>query len=169
MNLDRGSGSGVGGSILGILAVLALVLGGIGLYQSIGLRGHDVANGDRISELEQQVERLAGANEEITAQIRDLRTDTRAAFQKVNDKMIEFHGDTSRATPPAGATSEAVTTAPDGGVTTPAAATRTYTIRAGDLLGKIALAQKTTVDAIIKANPGLSPNRLKVGQVIKLP
>ncbi|MCZ7591681.1 MAG: LysM peptidoglycan-binding domain-containing protein [Kiritimatiellae bacterium] len=164
MNLDRG-GSGVGGSILGILALLALVLGGIGLYQSIGLRSHDATNSDRISELEQQVSRLTGANEELTAQIRDLRADTRAAFQRVNDKMTELHGDPSPAPAPQKTVSEPAATASE----VAASAPRSYTIRAGDVLGKIAKSQNTTVDAILKVNPGLSPTRLKVGQVIKLP
>lgn len=164
MNLDRGSG-GVGGSILGILALLALVLGGIGLYQSIGLRAHDVTNGDRISELEKQVSRLEGANEELMTQIRDLTANTRAAFQKVNDRMLELHG----APTPAKTVSETAPAPADASAPAPVAAGKTYTIRAGDLLGKIAKTQNTTVDAILKANPGLSPNRLKVGQVIKLP
>jgi len=46
---------------------------------------------------------------------------------------------------------------------------KTYVIRAGDLLGKVAKTHGTSVDAILKVNPGLDPARLKVGKPINLP
>ncbi|MEX2283342.1 MAG: D-alanyl-D-alanine carboxypeptidase/D-alanyl-D-alanine-endopeptidase [Gemmatimonadota bacterium] len=51
---------------------------------------------------------------------------------------------------------------------TPAAA-RTYTIRKGDTLDRIARTQGTTVKALQAANPGLNPRRLMPGKKIKLP
>ncbi len=48
-------------------------------------------------------------------------------------------------------------------------APRTHTIRAGDTLSHIALAEKTTVKRLLSANPGLDPRRLKVGQKIQIP
>ena len=44
-----------------------------------------------------------------------------------------------------------------------------YTIKAGDTLYKIALANGTTVEAIMAINPGINPNRLQIGQVICVP
>ncbi|KAL8913026.1 MAG: hypothetical protein Q9171_002094 [Xanthocarpia ochracea] len=44
-----------------------------------------------------------------------------------------------------------------------------YTIKAGDTLYEIAKAHDTTVAAIEKANPGINPKTLQVGQVIRLP
>ena len=46
---------------------------------------------------------------------------------------------------------------------------KTYTIKSGDTLSRIANQNKTTVAAIQKANPGINPNQLKIGQKIKLP
>jgi LysM repeat protein len=46
---------------------------------------------------------------------------------------------------------------------------RTYTIRAGDTLSAIAGAFNTTVDAIVAANPGLTPEALQINQEIKIP
>ena len=43
-----------------------------------------------------------------------------------------------------------------------------HTIKAGDTLGKIAKANKTTIDAIEKLNPGLNEKRLKIGAKIKV-
>jgi LysM repeat protein len=45
----------------------------------------------------------------------------------------------------------------------------THVIRAGDTLAKIAAKYGTTVSALQKANPGIKPQSLGVGQVIKLP
>lgn len=44
-----------------------------------------------------------------------------------------------------------------------------YQIQHGDTLGHIAIAQNTSVSALQRANPGLNPRRLRVGQTIHLP
>jgi len=44
-----------------------------------------------------------------------------------------------------------------------------YTIKAGDTLYNLALQFNVTVDAIIRANPGINPNNLQIGQVICIP
>ncbi len=47
--------------------------------------------------------------------------------------------------------------------------TQPYTIRSGDTLYNLANRYNTSVDAILRANPGLNPNNLRVGQVICIP
>ncbi|WP_077369080.1 LysM peptidoglycan-binding domain-containing protein [Anaerosalibacter sp. Marseille-P3206] len=44
-----------------------------------------------------------------------------------------------------------------------------YTIRAGDTFFKIAQQYNITVDALMRANPGVDPNNLQIGQVICIP
>jgi len=44
-----------------------------------------------------------------------------------------------------------------------------HVIRAGDTLGKVAARYGTTVSALQRANPGIKPQSLRVGQIIKLP
>lgn len=44
-----------------------------------------------------------------------------------------------------------------------------YTIRAGDTLYRIAQTYNTTVEAILRANPGINPNFLRIGQQICVP
>lgn len=44
-----------------------------------------------------------------------------------------------------------------------------YTIRAGDTLYELALRSGTTVDALLRLNPGVDPNSLRVGEIICLP
>jgi LysM repeat protein len=51
----------------------------------------------------------------------------------------------------------------------PTATPRTYKVVAGDSLGVIAARSNTTVDALIKANPGVKPELLRIGQVLVLP
>jgi serine-type D-Ala-D-Ala carboxypeptidase/endopeptidase (penicillin-binding protein 4) len=48
-------------------------------------------------------------------------------------------------------------------------ATRSYTIKKGDTLDRIARNHRTTVAALQRVNPGLSPRRLIPGKKIKLP
>lgn len=44
-----------------------------------------------------------------------------------------------------------------------------YTIRAGDSLYRISQQFNVTIDALIRANPGINPNNLQIGQVICIP
>lgn len=53
--------------------------------------------------------------------------------------------------------------------TTCPAGTQPYTIRSGDTLYNLAIRFNTTVDAIMRANPGIDPNNLQIGQVICIP
>ena len=53
--------------------------------------------------------------------------------------------------------------------TTCPAGTQPYTIRSGDTLYNLAIRFNTSVDAIIRANPGINPNNLQIGQVICIP
>jgi serine-type D-Ala-D-Ala carboxypeptidase/endopeptidase (penicillin-binding protein 4) len=46
---------------------------------------------------------------------------------------------------------------------------RTYTVRAGDTLDRIARNQGTTVAALQRANPGVDPRRIRPGQRLNLP
>ncbi|MBA4181901.1 MAG: hypothetical protein C0506_15025 [Anaerolinea sp.] len=51
----------------------------------------------------------------------------------------------------------------------PTAGPRTHTVKAGETLGAIAIANGTTVEAILALNPGITPETLPIGEVLKLP
>ena len=60
--------------------------------------------------------------------------------------------------------------APAGGAAKPAASSGGYTVKPGDNLTKIAKANNTTVDAIMKANPQITdPNKIMAGGKLSLP
>ena len=72
-------------------------------------------------------------------------------------------GTTTRATQTRGSTTTITTpTAPT------TAAPRYYTIQSGDTLGSVALREHTTVDDLLRLNPGVNPQGLRVGQRIRV-
>ena len=44
-----------------------------------------------------------------------------------------------------------------------------YTVKQGDTLYSIAREHQVTLNALLAANPGVNPKKLKVGQVLKMP
>jgi LysM repeat protein len=53
-------------------------------------------------------------------------------------------------------------------VRTSTATARYYTVQAGDTLGAIAFREKTTVDQLLRLNPGIDPTALHAGQRIRV-
>ncbi len=85
-------------------------------------------------------------------------------------------GSMSNATPPPAAPETNLTPivstpppAPVAPVAPPVAETQEYTIVKGDVLATIAKNNHTSVKALLEANPGIDPKRLKIGQKIHLP
>lgn len=86
---------------------------------------------------------------------------------------------TATPTPPGAQSSRTPTVAPTptGGATTTATAAgsptttgaKTYTVKAGDTISSIATDNNTTTQALLDLNPGVSPNTLAIGTVLKLP
>jgi LysM repeat protein len=47
-------------------------------------------------------------------------------------------------------------------------APRYYTIQSGDTLGSVALKEHTTVDDLLRLNPGIDPQALRIGQRLRV-
>ncbi len=71
------------------------------------------------------------------------------------------------ATPPSNIATEAAPSGPGSGA--PTGSSTTYTVQWGDWLNKIAARFGVSTAAILAANPGLDPNRIRPGQVINIP
>jgi LysM repeat protein len=73
---------------------------------------------------------------------------------------------------PTGTTTRATQTRSTTTITTPTASTtpapRYYTIQSGDTLGSVALKEHTTVDDLLRLNPGINPEGLRVGQRVRV-
>jgi LysM repeat protein len=71
-----------------------------------------------------------------------------------------------------GASSEGTSAAPAAGRTATTVAThapaRFYTVRAGDILSRVAERAGTSVGRILELNPHLDPNALRLGQRLRL-
>lgn len=74
-------------------------------------------------------------------------------------------GHTSTAAETSTATTTVATTTRPATTTT---AARYYTIQSGDTLGSVALKENTSVDTLLRLNPGVDPQALHVGQRIRL-
>ena len=168
MNMD--GGNSLGSYVVTGLAIVGIALGGSALY--VGMNGRSGVNqqNDRISEVEKNVDRLNGASEELQGQIRGLYNQTRTQLDGLANQLTTLRDDVKpKAVTPAVSEAAPATGGESAPPLPPAASGKTYTVRAGDNPGKIAKANNITVNALMKANPGLNPAKLKVGQPINLP
>ena len=167
MNMD--GSSSLGSYVLTGLAIVGIALGGSALYVGLNNRSGATQQNDRISELEQKMDRLGGATEELQGQIRGLYNQTRTQLDGLATQLTTLRDEVKPRPANAGAAASPATGGESAPPVPPAASGKTYTVRAGDYPAKIAKDHGVTVNALLKANPGLKPERLKVGQTISLP
>lgn len=166
MNMD--GSSSVGSYVVTGLAIVGIALAGSALYVGLNGRAANAQRDDRISELEQKIEHLRGADEELQGQIRGLYNQTSTAIDNLATQLNDLKPKVAQPVPPPVPTTSVATET--SAKTQPSAPSgKTYTVRAGDYPAKIAKANNITVNALMKANPGLNPSKLKPGQVLQLP
>ena len=164
------SGSSMSNYVVTGLAIIGIALGGSALYVSMNGRSGVTQQGDRLSEVEQKIERLGGATEELQGQIRGLYNQTRTQLEDLANKITTLsEASKPRPAAPAPSATEPAVSGQAAPPVPPTSSEKTYTIRAGDFPSKIAKDHGISLAALMKANPGLNPNKLKVGQHIKLP
>ncbi len=167
MNMD--SGSSLGSYVVTGLAIVGIALGGSALYIGLNSRNDATRQNDRISELEQKADRLNGATEELQGQIRGLYNQTRSSLETMAGKVAALQEQAAPAKAEGVPETAATTQAESASNVAPAPSGKKYTVRSGDYPAKIAKANNITVNALMKANPGLKPDKLKVGQTLNLP
>jgi LysM repeat protein len=84
-----------------------------------------------------------------------------------NNSPMRAPMEAARSSPPSAAASVTPKSAPL--IATQAITARNYSVVKGDTLSKIAKANGVSVSALTKANPGVAPAKLKVGQVLHIP
>lgn len=193
------------------LALLAIVLGGAGLFfglnanQRITPLTESVDEGTsaaaridkQLSTLDTRITELSTQNRQLKETIQRLGRESSQTLRLANqagsgveanrdeliklaEKMAELASSGGRpaavatveASAGSGSTavetsSEAVDEASSVSATTGSAST--YSIQAGDTLGRIATLKGVSLDALLEANPDADPRRLRIGQEIKIP
>lgn len=184
-----------GNWIPGALALLALVLGGAALFfaldasRRLAPMSDSLAEGvsgvagleDRIGQLEEQIGELAEATEALKA-----RMQRASAYSSQSDKAINnlaeavnanrermkemFEALAGRGSKPSGGSAAAATNAGAGSTDAFSAGEGgSYSIQPGDTFAKIAQQMGVSLQALLDANPGVDPRRLRIGQTILLP
>ena len=103
MNMD--GSSSLGSYVVTGLAIVGIALGGSALYVGLNGRSGVSQQNDRISELEQKVDRLGGATDELQGQIRGLYNQTRTQLDGLANQLNTLRESAKPATPAAPATS----------------------------------------------------------------
>lgn len=175
----------------GIVAVVALILGITGLVKvsRVAKQVGNVSVSDlavRVDTAEASAKKASADAERATTRVTGLNTDTQRAFDAVRDEIVNMRNTVTRLTTDTKAVTDrlaemdtrgAARAASGGGAAAgtagPApgtlAADGTYVIKAGDTFGKLASQFGVSVDEIVRANPGVDPRRLRIGQKVVVP
>ena len=186
-----------GSLVLVGLAVLALILGALGVY--IGFSAHQEVSAfraeletklDRTVELEEKIESLetrlikvGGETVRIDKQIRSVVTQTQRAFDdvtrevkanreqgnKTNKQLAQFAAGVAPTSVIRAEGSSAASPSPSGTSAAEVSPDGFHTIQSGESFEKLARIYGTSVPALLEANPGVDPRRLQIGQKVNIP
>jgi LysM repeat protein len=113
---------------------------------------------------QQQLQQLADKNRELQDEVDKWRAYYAAQMAAVKTNQPAAAGDVaSSATAAVSSPATAVTAAP------PAGKPRTHIVAAGETPAAIARKESVSLNALLAANPGLNPKKLRVGQPVNLP
>lgn len=129
---------------------------------SLALQLEDLKSGDG-----NRVENLARQTNDAVRRLGSMISDNRKSIADVNKALEEL-----AKRPAAARRAEAPAAAPQPqpeSQTAAGAEGGVHIIQSGDTFAKIAMKYKTTVDALIRANPDLRPSRLMIGQKVVIP
>ncbi len=162
-----------------ILPVVGAILGGLGLILGIvalvklgtvkKLSTELTTVKDQVASMSGDVSAAKDAASRASSSVSNLATQTQRGFDAVTAEIGNIRTDLNKL---ATAKTAPAPKAKDGAPAAAGAAAGPggdYTIKSGDTPAKIARAHGVTVAAVLAANPGLEPTKLKVGQKINLP
>mgnify|MGYP000077249096 FL=1 len=179
--------------LLGLgVGVVALVLGIFAMKKSGDVSASMTDKIEKAAALSLEIKKLGDRVDSLALQLEDLKSgdgnrvenlarQTNAAVRQLNSMISENRNsiaDINKALeelakrPAAARRAEAPAAAPQPQPESQAAAGAeggVHIIQSGDTFAKIAMKYKTTVDALIRANPDLRPSRLMIGQKVVIP
>lgn len=154
-----------------IVGVLALLVGGYAAIKASSLQKTVVSHEEKISKiepLEGTVNNAQAAADKAARDITSLNRSTQEAFNTVAGSLGNIQASITKLEE--AQKKPAAAAATKGGAHEPAVAgPGEYVIKGGDSLAKIARAQGVSLADLQSVNPGVDPNKLKIGQKIKLP
>lgn len=132
---------------------------------ALALQIEDMKSGDdnRVEKLAKQTNDVVIKLNSMIAKNREAINDLNKAIEKLANRPAPSRASSQSAQTAQGAQSDAQQTqASTGGE-------KIHIIQSGDTFAKIAIKYKTTVDALIRANPDLRPTQLMIGQKVVIP
>lgn len=132
---------------------------------ALALQIEDMKSGDdnRVEKLAKQTNDVVIKLNSMIAKNREAINDLNKAVEKLASRPASSRASSQSAQTAQGAQSDAQQTqASTGGE-------KIHIIQSGDTFAKIAIKYKTTVDALIRANPDLRPTQLMIGQKVVIP
>ncbi len=132
---------------------------------ALALQIEDMKSGDdnRVEKLAKQTNDVVIKLNSMIAKNREAINDLNKAVEKLANRPAPSRASSQSAQTAQGAQSDAQQTqASTGGE-------KIHIIQSGDTFAKIAIKYKTTVDALIRANPDLRPTQLMIGQKVVIP
>ncbi len=164
------------------LAVLALVVGGAGLYFGLNAtqalrmleesvdskQSNATESAQQVANLKDTVKTLSASNKDLEIAVSRLRAYGNERDKRLKILTLELSKQQDRLADNAKTVNgNAVQANAPSGATTVTAGN--YTIQSGDTFTKIASQTGVKLQALLDANPGVDPRRLRVGQVITIP
>jgi LysM repeat protein len=134
------------------------------VYFGVSARNLQTQLGTRTDTLEQRVEAVAQDSERISAHVGGWEGQAERRFAIIDAQLGTLQ---ARFAKPTNAAPDKVS----GGAKkeAPAGPGGVHAIKSGDTLGSVAKKYGVSLDALLKANPGLDSRRLKIGQKVKIP
>jgi len=146
------------------LAVVAVVLAVISLYLAGSSRNVETRMKASVGELDRRLNDGAQQTPDVGGRRANREARSQRNFMAVGGQLQTIMAKLT-APPPAPEKAQAAGAPKAEGAKTEAV----YKVKPGETLQRIAKAHGTTVDAILKANPGLDARHLKADQKIKVP
>ncbi len=164
------------------LALLAIVLGGAGLY--FGLTANNTLqpivesmdasesslseSAEEVASLKKAVQALSGQNKDLEGALSRLRAYGNERDKRLKELTLELNKQGERLANQAASVTTPAATKP-AAVGTGAIAEGGYVIKSGDTFARIATEAGVPLQALLDANPGVDPRRLRIGQSIIIP
>lgn len=188
LDLNQGSQSGSAngqnkvGMALGLIGVVGLLLGATGVFMANSSKGtvaelkqkvddisaqadQSAAMEAKLVEMEQRLATLGQRVDQGDQVDRQFREQVQKAFDTVGK---EIRANREQAAEPVAKKKEAASSG-SGGSSPVAGEGKVHAIEKGDTLGKLADKYGVTLEAIVKANPGIEPTKLQIGQKVRIP